>query len=561
MKDATHQCGEVCVIGGGVAGIAAASGVLAAGMRVTLIERASMLGGKIHGWSESGRSIEHGVHGFWPCYTQFFKLCHDVGIPMSETFIRANKSALVYPDGTYHTVTNALSGGSGPFFLGRWLLDTPGLSIADLVSGCGLLRRCAEFRYPRDYFELDRVSFADFMAAEDVSDRFRRIVLEPFVLSLFFSTSEKISAGAVMAALQVYVLPNAQASIPSWLRGSPSVLLFDRFAKALTEAGCELILGSSAMGLAQAGSGRTVVTFSAGHGAGEQNLSFPAGDVVENSYAECGGARELYLGRWGGELRCLSRRCTHMGCIVDWHGNSNEFVCPCHQGRYDDRGHVVQGPPTVALERVEVVERDGNVVVPVGQQTRTFDAVVIATNLEAARAILSRSERLDDAVMAKLRRLDTTPVIVVRLWFKALHYDPEQWQAGLVLEMPFIDNYFILNSISDTYDHEGVVVEVQNYRTDPWLAAGDNDLVAAALTDLRKFLLIDSEPFAVSVQRHVALFTRYGPGMARHRPSSGRQAPGLYLAGDWTEPEVNCWMTERATVTGLIAAADVISDI
>ena len=175
--------------------------------------------------------------------------------------------------------------------------------------------------------------------------------------------------------------------------------------------------------------------------------------------------------------------------------------------------------------------------------------------------VLSASGDLGEDLKIKLRGLDTTPVIVVRLWFRRLDYDTTVWQAGLVLEMPFIDTYFILNSFSNAYDKEGIVVEVQNYRTDGWMEAGDDKLVALALTDLRKFLPVDTEPYAVSVQRHAAVFTRYGPAMARRRPPSGRQMRGVYFAGEWTEPSVNCWMTERATVTGLIAAGDVLADL
>ncbi len=44
--------------------------------------------------------------------------------------------------------------------------------------------------------------------------------------------------------------------------------------------------------------------------------------------------------------------CTHLGCAVAW--EQDEFVCPCHGGKYDAQGSVTAGPPPRALARCEV---------------------------------------------------------------------------------------------------------------------------------------------------------------------------------------------------------------
>ncbi len=62
----------------------------------------------------------------------------------------------------------------------------------------------------------------------------------------------------------------------------------------------------------------------------------------------------------GGEYTALSARCTHLGCFVNWDRNRNEFLCPCHGGRYDLTGAVVGGPPPRRLERLPVEIRDGS---------------------------------------------------------------------------------------------------------------------------------------------------------------------------------------------------------
>jgi Rieske Fe-S protein len=51
-----------------------------------------------------------------------------------------------------------------------------------------------------------------------------------------------------------------------------------------------------------------------------------------------------------GELRAVSARCTHMGCIVAWNGGEHSWDCPCHGSRFDTDGSVLQGPAVSPLE-------------------------------------------------------------------------------------------------------------------------------------------------------------------------------------------------------------------
>jgi glycine/D-amino acid oxidase-like deaminating enzyme/nitrite reductase/ring-hydroxylating ferredoxin subunit len=54
-----------------------------------------------------------------------------------------------------------------------------------------------------------------------------------------------------------------------------------------------------------------------------------------------------------GALHAMSPRCTHAGCLVQWNGADRTWDCPCHGGRFHADGHVLCGPPTARLERVE----------------------------------------------------------------------------------------------------------------------------------------------------------------------------------------------------------------
>ncbi len=60
-----------------------------------------------------------------------------------------------------------------------------------------------------------------------------------------------------------------------------------------------------------------------------------------------------------GDYVALSAVCTHLGCIVKWVNDSQEFLCPCHGGRFSANGQVLGGPPPEPLKNYSVT-LDGN---------------------------------------------------------------------------------------------------------------------------------------------------------------------------------------------------------
>lgn len=55
-----------------------------------------------------------------------------------------------------------------------------------------------------------------------------------------------------------------------------------------------------------------------------------------------------------GEFVALSAVCTHLGCIIKWVEETQEFLCPCHAGRFASSGQVLGGPPPRALDTYPV---------------------------------------------------------------------------------------------------------------------------------------------------------------------------------------------------------------
>lgn len=50
----------------------------------------------------------------------------------------------------------------------------------------------------------------------------------------------------------------------------------------------------------------------------------------------------------------FSALCTHKGCLVKWDEKRGLFMCPCHEGRFDEEGNVVSGLPRRPLARFRV---------------------------------------------------------------------------------------------------------------------------------------------------------------------------------------------------------------
>jgi cytochrome b6-f complex iron-sulfur subunit len=86
----------------------------------------------------------------------------------------------------------------------------------------------------------------------------------------------------------------------------------------------------------------------------------PAGGAKFFEYA---GSTAVLVRRQGGELLALSAVCTHLGCIVQWEKEKQDFLCPCHAGHYSPEGVVISGPPPKPLAKIPFVVANGAITV------------------------------------------------------------------------------------------------------------------------------------------------------------------------------------------------------
>ena len=63
------------------------------------------------------------------------------------------------------------------------------------------------------------------------------------------------------------------------------------------------------------------------------------------------------------KIKIFSSTCTHLACNVIWQEEANEFICPCHTGRFDSDGKPIAGPPTQPLSMLEHKIQEDNLLV------------------------------------------------------------------------------------------------------------------------------------------------------------------------------------------------------
>ena len=85
----------------------------------------------------------------------------------------------------------------------------------------------------------------------------------------------------------------------------------------------------------------------------------PEGTVKYITYA---GAPAVVI-RTAESVKAYSLICTHLGCTVQWQEGKQEFYCACHDGRFDQFGEVISGPPPVPLEQFPVTVDGSRVIV------------------------------------------------------------------------------------------------------------------------------------------------------------------------------------------------------
>lgn len=60
------------------------------------------------------------------------------------------------------------------------------------------------------------------------------------------------------------------------------------------------------------------------------------------------------------KIWAVSRKCTHLGCTLNFSENDDILICPCHQSHFSKEGLVLQGPAKTPLKIYAVEQRESS---------------------------------------------------------------------------------------------------------------------------------------------------------------------------------------------------------
>lgn len=208
---------EVAVVGGGIAGIAAATGLAERGSRVTLYEREPGLGGRLTGWpvelsDGSAVTMSRGFHAFFRQYYNLRGLLRRVD-PGLTGLTGLPDYPLRHSAGLHDSFAHVPR--TPPFSVLGFVALSPAFGWRDLLRmRPGAALPLLDVRVPEVYERLDSTSARDFLAGIRFPEAAQHLAFEVFSRS-FFADPGELSAAELVLMFHIYFL------------GSSEGLLFD----------------------------------------------------------------------------------------------------------------------------------------------------------------------------------------------------------------------------------------------------------------------------------------------------------------------------------------------
>ncbi|MBC8041986.1 MAG: FAD-dependent oxidoreductase [Rhizobacter sp.] len=227
---------SVLILGGGLAGLAAAKKLVDNGFQVEVLEKRNLFGGKVSSWKDSdGDSVETGLHCFFGAYVDLYDLMRELG-----TYER-----ILWKK---HELTYTLSKGER-FTFRTWKLPSP-LHLTPALFGNGYfkLREMLTFAKAlvpilfggdKYYAAQDDKTYEQWHEGIGISKRMLKKMFLPMALALKFLPPEELSAKVVLDVTGNFLrLPHA--SEMGFLKGSPDEHLTGPLVSYLKRNGATL---------------------------------------------------------------------------------------------------------------------------------------------------------------------------------------------------------------------------------------------------------------------------------------------------------------------------------
>ncbi|MDX2217313.1 MAG: FAD-dependent oxidoreductase [Oculatellaceae cyanobacterium bins.114] len=190
------------------------------------------------------------------------------------------------------------------------------------------------------------------------------------------------------------------------------------------------------------------------------------------------------------------------------------------------------------------------------------DAVIFAVGVTGMQKIVSASPNLRQLPeFCQLMNLGAIDVLATRLWFDRKVSIPHPSNACFGFDTTTGWTFFDLNALHDEWqDAEGSVIETDFYHANQLLPLEDEQIVAKVHRDLTTCVPAFHSATVVdhSIVRLSKAVTHFSPGSYQSMLPVTTAIDNVLMSGDWVITRHGSWSQEKAYVTGLEAANQVI---
>jgi isorenieratene synthase len=254
------------VIGGGIAGVAAATLLCERGVQVSLIEREESLGGRAGGFEHTlgnGERVqmERGFHAFFRQYYSLRALLRRID-PQLGLLQALPDYPILGPDGMLQSFRGLPK--RTPFQVMALAWRTPYLRLADLIRVNG--RAAFEmlcFDPQRTYERFDRMSAAQYLDSLAFPSAARRMLFDVFSHS-FFNPEAELSAAELLMMFHFYFTGNAEGLVFDVVRRPLTQAIWQPFAAWLRERDVKVLTATRAERVERSAAGALLVRHSRG---------------------------------------------------------------------------------------------------------------------------------------------------------------------------------------------------------------------------------------------------------------------------------------------------------
>jgi uncharacterized protein with NAD-binding domain and iron-sulfur cluster len=511
---------SVLILGGGFGGMHAACELLDRGFAVTILEKSSMLGGKLKSWRDKtfgippndpnwkGYPHDHGAHAVWGFYNNLreFMGRHDIGLWKAPDDVTMYN--FLDRDGTVSKINN--HSGSGHLFgsknVARDILKFKSLTDEEKKQMMPAMAKIGAFDYKdeKQRMYLDSVSFPEYARSLGMPDNVIYRFFAPLSEMAMFDHLDHTSALYMLMVIHLVIGDPADWKIDIFFH-PPGETYVDPIEKYILEKGGKIIYD-------------TPVT----------KINRKNGKIASVSAGEKGIDAAPGVKTW---------KCSVCGSV---------FGAPVKPGRCPVCG--------AASDKIRILS-GGEV------KDYTADFYVMAMETQGAKEVLKASQLVGEPYFDNIQKLESTSVYVLNLWYS----DPTPFYKRVPGQVCFFtSNYKYIGITLDwaysrskkgygplVTDYQGkdvLVLETQIANTDRLESLTDDEIMRIAQEELEMAIPGLAKPLDYYLNR----WDTYSPqrvGYEANRPTIQSPIDNFFIIGDWVKTDHLSVYMEKTNVS------------